>query len=607
MNHFLFLFLFLGLSRSLFSLSVPSSSSPPFSFVNLTSHSSFRVPGDVGLFDRLRSFECLFCVDFVQNLQLALENVIGQKEIDLVDKIATYICNHLNRVDMGEDVDHTVCRGMVDEFTPQVFYIFFQSYLGARNICEFLDACPPSPAWTWNITFPDTPKPPINPPAPPPAGAPRYNILHITDIHLDLEYQPGATVDCGEPVCCRLDNDLAVNESTAGGFWGDYRNCDTPRWTLESLLHYAREYYADKGGIDLIVYTGDTPAHIVWLTSPEGNSHMMNYTYQMIHSFFPDSKFYGSLGNHEPSPVDLDPPPGIYTGNPPNDVQWLYDAAADIWAENLDPEAQQYLRMNGFYSQRVTDNLVMISLNMNFGDSGNWWLIIDPVDPASMLQWLAYQLQAAEDNGDKVMLIGHQIPCDSLPSFSRVYYDLMLRYESTVVGQFFGHYHTYNMKVFLDPTNTSRGFGSLFVGGSVTTYSNLNVGFAVYEMDQETHQMFDAYGHYFNLTEANRKASPNPDWKFEFSAKEAYNISGPTITSQDWADVSVRMETNDVVWNNYATYQVKSAPRAPCEGSCRTGGICSMRTGYSGGSDVFCSDISQEEMKAWKLSQPKYC
>ena len=52
-----------------------------------------------------------------------------------------------------------------------------------------------------------------------------------------------------------------------------------------------------------------------------------------------------------------------------------------------------------------------------------------------------------------------------------------------------------------------------------------------------------------------------------------------------------------------------------------------MRTGYSGGSDVFCSDISQEEviiflflffsgiffpknsfqMKAWKLSQPKYC
>ena len=104
---------------------------------------------------------------------MALENVIGQKEIDLVDKIATYICNHLvsffsffflsffslqerkiisfiflflfcfcflfsfslfslsqNRVDMGEDVDHTVCRGMVDEFTPQVFYIFFQSYLG---------------------------------------------------------------------------------------------------------------------------------------------------------------------------------------------------------------------------------------------------------------------------------------------------------------------------------------------------------------------------------------------------------------------------------------------------------------------------------------------
>ena len=34
-------------------------------------------------------------------------------------------------------------------------------------------------------------------------SSPTLRVLHLTDIHLDLQYAKGAKVDCGEPLCCR--------------------------------------------------------------------------------------------------------------------------------------------------------------------------------------------------------------------------------------------------------------------------------------------------------------------------------------------------------------------------------------------------------------------
>jgi sphingomyelin phosphodiesterase len=83
-------------------------------------------------------------------------------------------------------------------------------------------------------------------------------------------------------------------------------------------------------------------------------------------------------------------------------LQWLYDGAADVWGEFLDANANATLRYGGYYIMRLESSLLVIALNMNFGDDENWWLLVDPVDPGGMLQWLSNQLQTAEDNGDKV-------------------------------------------------------------------------------------------------------------------------------------------------------------------------------------------------------------
>lgn len=61
--------------------------------------------------------------------------------------------------------------------------------------------------------------------------------------------------------------------------------------------------------------------------------------------------------------------------------------------------------------------------------------------------------------------------------------DHIFRYESTITGQFFGHTHNMIYEVFYDVINRTRPVGVAYIPGSVTTYSFLNPGFRIYEVD----------------------------------------------------------------------------------------------------------------------------
>lgn len=109
-------------------------------------------------------------------------------------------------------------------------------------------------------------------------------IAVITDAHVDPLYEAFGVAECGEPTCCRKGQTLAKNYvyksnidesvieqrvvndsgnvmldlSVAGklramksssqnrfvvatnpqpaGYWGDYRNCDTPRWAFDDVI-----------------------------------------------------------------------------------------------------------------------------------------------------------------------------------------------------------------------------------------------------------------------------------------------------------------------------------------------------------------------------------
>ena len=55
---------------------------------------------------------------------------------------------------------------------------------------------------------------------------------------------------------------------------------------------------------DYIVWTGDLPAHYVWLSSQNDTAFLMQYITDMFLKYFPHTPVYSTLGNHEGVPVN---------------------------------------------------------------------------------------------------------------------------------------------------------------------------------------------------------------------------------------------------------------------------------------------------------------
>lgn len=69
-----------------------------------------------------------------------------------------------------------------------------------------------------------------------------------------------------------------------------------------------------------------------------------------------------------------------------------------------------------------------------------------------MIQWLQY----AEENQEKVHVIGHQPPRTCLVSFSGAYYTIVNRYQSIITGQFFAHTHFDEFILFYNETDSKQ-------------------------------------------------------------------------------------------------------------------------------------------------------
>ena len=76
---------------------------------------------------------------------------------------------------------------------------------------------------------------------PAPSGESPIQVVHISDIHVDLSYETGASYNCTKNICCRpytADDEPGVTDYPAG----EYGNpeCDAPL-TLEESMYAAVE------------------------------------------------------------------------------------------------------------------------------------------------------------------------------------------------------------------------------------------------------------------------------------------------------------------------------------------------------------------------------
>ncbi|XP_014209092.1 sphingomyelin phosphodiesterase-like [Copidosoma floridanum] len=474
-----------------------------------------------------------------------------------------------------------VCMGIMRLVGIEVIYVIRHSNMHPAQMCSFFlgETCFPGddPRHNWKVTFPSLPKPSVHPVTPPGERVPRLKVLQISDTHYDPHYLIGGNTDCGEPLCCRASNGPPASSATAAGKWGNYK-CDSPKWLIQNTFQHIIDTHKD---IDYIMWTGDIPPHDSWNQTREGNLQNLKDTVEMVATYFKGIPVFPSIGNHESCPVDSYPPPFAPSNK---NMSWLYDELNHEWSRWLPAETSKTIKRGAFYSTLVKPGLRIISINGNYCNRNNFWLLLNSTDPVGELAWLIDELQAAENKSEKVHIIGHVPPgeSDCVKVWSKNYYDIINRYEGTIMAQFYGHTHYDEFEVFYDTKDLKRPLNVGYIAPSVTPWENVNPSYRIYYVDGDhsntSRSIIDYETWKMDLDEANQNGEPV--WYKAYTARRAYNMS--SLLPKDWDELIKRMAQNEDLFDIFHRNYFRDSPMRPsCDESCKKNLLCKMKSGRS--------------------------
>ncbi|KAF5282840.1 hypothetical protein FQA39_LY17490 [Lamprigera yunnana] len=374
-------------------------------------------------------------------------------------------------------------------------------------------------------------------------------ILHLTDIHYDPLYEPGSNGQCKEVLCCESDSGEPKNKKDAAGFWGDYHVCDMPWHSIQNLLNDIKERHND---IDWIYFTGDIVSHRVWATSRKENAIAIKTFLQGLKDTFGDIPVYPILGNHEAHPVDLFPPLNV---NEDLSMKWLYELVADEWSRWIPKESMQD---GGYYTVLVKPGFRIIALNSNVCFTNNAWLVYDDEDPFGQLQWLADTLLEAESNSEVVHILSHVPPGEEQCAiqWSHEFKRIIERFHHIITGQFNGHTHYDEFKVFYDPKDPNTVINIAINGGSFTSFIALNPNYKIYLVEEEFKQVLDFDTWTYHLSEAN-KNNTKPKWYKLYSFTDAFQLG--TFKETNVHDLLKRMSSDSSLLDKYQRFRVRNS------------------------------------------------
>ena len=418
-----------------------------------------------------------------------------------------------------------LCSGIVSEFGPIVLNILANTSLTAQALCFDITLCPPPTApipgvpvysnvsdmrgqkqWPmWQLT----------------SGTGTF--VHLSDLHFDKLYAPGASTQCGLDLCCREAWTVPGNTSGVAGLYGDY-SCDSPAILVQSVLDFINNTLSPRP--DFIVYTGDDPAHDVWHQNRSTNLAAIAWVSAALLRYFPDIPILSAIGNHEAAPVNQFGGPGIDS--------WLYESLVLDWAYYLPDDAQQTLNYGGYYAALLRPGLYVLSINTNIYTSDDYYTKYEMIDVSSQLAWLNDTLSQIEQLGNaRCIIIGHSSPVDWYDVFAEPFNALLSRYRNITLNTFFGHTHHNQLQLYSDDTS-SPAHTVGYVGGSVTPYTDVNPGLAVYSYDralQLPYLVTDIDYYWLNLTQANERLTA--DWDgVKVRASRDYGLS--SLSPQQW-------------------------------------------------------------------------
>uniref|UniRef100_A0A182Q2M8 Sphingomyelin phosphodiesterase n=1 Tax=Anopheles farauti TaxID=69004 RepID=A0A182Q2M8_9DIPT len=354
-------------------------------------------------------------------------------------------------------------------------------------------------------------------------------IVHLTDIHYDPEYVVGVNADCGAEACCRPLPDLSpATVSNAAGYWGDYRDCDTPWHAVVDVMEHIRKQHPK---IDAIYFTGDIVHHFTWNTTVETNEAAMRQVFQLMKRTFPGIPIFPVLGNHESHPANLYAP---HTVEPSYRSDYLYNFIAREWADWLPiDKIRPTLAEGGYYTVRTPFGLRIIGLNNNPCFVHNFWLFYSLDYYMPQLQWLHDTLLAAEKANERVHILAHVPSYDDscFVGWTREYRKIVARFAHIIAAQFNGHSHVDEFNLYYARDDPTRPVSVAWNGGSTTTFTKLNPNYKVFQFDPVSFDPIEQETWMYNLTEANLTPDRRPSWYRLYSFRDYYQLEDMSLES----------------------------------------------------------------------------
>jgi predicted MPP superfamily phosphohydrolase len=377
-------------------------------------------------------------------------------------------------------------------------------------------------------------------------------VLHLSDIHYDPLYTPGAAANCllGSTGlgCCRSLS-IPIPPYKSCSVWGDY-NCDSPISLIDNSLRWAATQFSP----DIILITGDAVGHHDFTQTWSQNLECITTVTRLIESRFPNAILVPVLGNHDTYPIDQFYP---YLSNK------IVNDVTDTWSKWVNVDT---FKLGGFYS-RVISNNTFIVINSLLYDSNNLVTKLFPkTDLDHQFKWLCDELDAAVQRDHKVWLLGH-IP----PSYGEAdnyannrFKTILSKYARTIVYSIWGHSH---QDSFLVINSTSLGLvgPSLMPSGKYPEMRQYIVS--------PQWNIVDYNQYYLNLTlQITSKDFIGYDKLYNFHDTYGYEI----LNVASYTDLISRLKVNRTLFDTYYRYYSPFDTLPSCDDNCRNSSISEL-------------------------------
>ncbi|KAJ7622053.1 sphingomyelin phosphodiesterase [Roridomyces roridus] len=512
--------------------------------------------------------DCSSCLDFLATLK-----TVALSGNDPFIIAFTQLCIQL------DVADPDVCTGLVAREGPILAHDLRSigtTGQTARRLCDALmGQCVSKAVNPFIVPLPKSA--PTQPDVLRSKGRPPLRVVHLSDVHIDRMYTVGAEANCTKPICCR---DFSTQRPTVPAGPNGNAQCDSPISLADSMLAEI-----ERIGPDFSIFTGDVVEHDTWLvTRPEATDALVSFNEEMARAL--SAPVFPSLGNHDSAPDNAF---ARTTSHTTNNSNWVYDTESIGWERWIGPNAaSQVKHISGSYSVQVPGlKLRTVAVNTQMWYKQNYWLYdsdIPQPDPNGILAFMVKALQAAEDAGDPVWIIGH-IPLgkeDTLPDQSNYYDQILQRYKNTITGQFFGHSHKDQFEIAYSNYSEQTAANAVGLGwiAPALTPTSGNPAFKVYDVDPDTFEIMDAKVYFTNISDPEFQIAPT--WELYYSARDTY---GPLVglppsaplSPAFWHNLTEVFAVNDTAFQLFNTFITRGADVGACSGACVNSTICDMR------------------------------